>query len=202
MKTSPTRLLLTCAAIGVVGAALLIPLLNVFSPAVVGGIPFVYMALVAVWVLPGLLALALLRRGGGALIVARVAGRGAAPKNPKRLFGVGGNHKEARFLEAPFLIGLWRNWRAPRFYIAGALGAFSLGLFSLSILVTAIPSTALLIVAVVIPIVVGVVLTFLARLIADRVAETGALRGLRGPEVRRKADRGAAIEPAAGSPAA
>jgi len=178
----PTRLLLTCAAIGVVGAVLLIPLLNVFSPAVVGGIPFVYMALVAVWVLPGLLALALLRRGGVALLVAIVSGLVAAPFNPYGISVVFENLVVAVFLELPFLIGLWRDWRAPRFYIAGGVAALALGLFSLSILVTAIPSTPLLILALAIPIPVGLVLTFVARLIADRVAATGVLRGIRGPE--------------------
>lgn len=195
MKSFPTRLLLTCAAIGVVGAALLIPLLNVFSPAVVGGMPFVYMALVAVWVLPGLLALALLRRGGVALIVAVVSGLVAAPFNPYGIFVVVENLIVALFLELPFLIGLWRDWRAPRFLIAGAIGAFSLGLFSLSILVTAIPSTALLLVAIAIPILVGLALAFLARLIADRVGATGVLRGLRGPELRPR--RGATTADAA-----
>ncbi|SIT72317.1 ECF transporter S component [Microbacterium sp. RU33B] len=62
-STTTTRYLLSCAAIGAAGAVLLIPANNL-AIALGTALPFLYAAMVGVWLLPSALAMALIRRPG------------------------------------------------------------------------------------------------------------------------------------------
>lgn len=72
-RSLTTRYLMTCAAIGAAAGVLLIPA-NVVGVLLVPTAPVLYAALVGLWVLGPVVALALLRRPGAALLTMLVAG--------------------------------------------------------------------------------------------------------------------------------
>lgn len=121
MKHYSTRLLMTCAAIGVAGAVLFT--VNAW----VGGtlanlVPFAYGLTIGLYFIPGALAQALLQRGGVGLLTSAFAGLASSPFQP--LFfgsflialGIG------VLQELPFLIGRYRTWR-PWVFLAGSVVA-------------------------------------------------------------------------------
>ena len=69
----PTAILLTCAALGVAGGALLAPA-NWISTILFPGLPFVSVGLAGLWLLPSVIALRLLRRPLVGLLVGLLAG--------------------------------------------------------------------------------------------------------------------------------
>lgn len=121
MKHLSTRLLMTCAAIGVAGAVL-------FSVnAWVGGtlanlVPIAYGLTIGLYFIPGALAQALLQRPLVGLVTSAFSGLAASPFQP--LFfgaflialGIG------VLQELPFLIGRYRSWR-PWIFLVGAIVA-------------------------------------------------------------------------------
>jgi energy-coupling factor transport system substrate-specific component len=119
----PTAILLTCAALGVAGAALLAPM-NWFSTLLTGPLPFVGMALAGLWLLPSVIALRLLRRPLVGLLVALIAGLVLVPFSGYGFRSVLTNLWWAAFTELPFLFVLWRYWGTWMHY----LGAVAVGI--------------------------------------------------------------------------
>jgi energy-coupling factor transport system substrate-specific component len=188
MRNASTRLLLTCAAIGVAGGLVFVVsgYLNGLMSATV---PVLYGALVGVYFLPGVVSQALLRRGGVALLTGVFAGLIAAAFSPQwflRYFGAG--FAIGLLQELPFLLGRYRYWRAWVFYLAAAIAGmiFGAGVF-VGIGAEKFEPLANVVyfgLFVVSP----VVFTWLGRIVAARIDKTGVARGLQ-REIDRRAGR-------------
>jgi energy-coupling factor transport system substrate-specific component len=178
MRNASTRLLLTCAAIGVAGGLVFV-VSGYLNGIMSATIPILYGALVGVYFLPGVISQSLLRRGGVALLTGVFAGLIAAAFSPQwflRYFGAG--LAIGLLQELPFVVTRYRYWRAWVFYLAAAIaglifgaGVFVgigaekfepwanvvyFGLFALS----------------------PAFFTWLARIVAARIDKTGVARGL------------------------
>ncbi|WP_183086491.1 ECF transporter S component [Mycetocola zhadangensis] len=181
-----TRLLLTCAAIGVAGGLVFVVsgyLNGVMSAAV----PILYGSLVGVYFLPGVVSQSLLRRGGVALLTGLFAGLIAAAFSPQwflRYFGAG--LAIGLLQEVPFLIGRYRYWRGWVFYLAAAIAGliFGAGVF---VAIGAEKFEPLAnIVYFGLFVVSPMIFTWLGRILAARIDKTGVARGLQ-REVDRRA---------------
>ncbi|RRJ87055.1 acyl esterase [Gulosibacter macacae] len=118
MNNISTRLLMSCAAIGVAGGVLFT------AHALIGGlavntVPFLYGLTMGIYFLPGTLAQALFRRGGVGLLTSALAGLVSSPFQPigftAFLIGLGIGVMQ----EVPFLIGRYRYWKPWLFWVAG-----------------------------------------------------------------------------------
>ena len=116
----PTALLLTCAALGVAGGLVLAPA-NWISTALSGGLPFASMALAGFWLLPSVIALRLLRRPLGGMLVALVAGRVRVPFSGCGFSAILTNRWWAAFTELPFLFVAWRYWGTWMHYLGAVV---------------------------------------------------------------------------------
>lgn len=141
----PTAILLTCAALGVAGGALLAPA-NWISTILFPGLPFVSVGLAGLWLLPSVIALRLLRRPLVGLLVGLLAGLVIVPFSGYGFSSVGTNLWWAAFTELPFLFVLWRYWGTWLHYLGAAIvgvvypvlawASFNLGSFELSLQIT------------------------------------------------------------------
>jgi len=202
MQRITTRYLLTCAALGVAGGLVLMPVFIVFSAAAVAAAPIVYAIVVGIWFLPGALAQSLLRRGGAAALTMLVAGLVCVPFTPYGWSAVASTLTVGVLQELPFLVTLYRYWKAWLVYLWALLVgvAYSFLLWS-SYGAGVLPDWML---AVMTP-VVGVsalFFTWLGRFLGNRVARTGVARGLQPPEVRTSRRKAAAATAAASEPRA
>ncbi|MEV7610683.1 ECF transporter S component [Microbacterium sp. NPDC089320] len=116
----PTAILLTCAALGVAGGALLAPA-NWISTILFPGLPFVSVALAGLWLLPSVIALRLLRRPLVGLLVGLLAGLVIVPFSGYGFGSVATNLWWAAFTELPFLFVLWRYWGTWLHYLGAAI---------------------------------------------------------------------------------
>ncbi|WP_165314310.1 ECF transporter S component [Agromyces protaetiae] len=126
----PTRILLTCAAIGAAGGVLLVPV-NLVSSVLAPTVPLAYAAIAGVYSLPFVLVLALLRRPGVALLAGLIAGIINAILTPQGPSAIITCLMVAFFLEIPFAIGLYRSWRAWIFYVGAGVFALVYALYSM-----------------------------------------------------------------------
>ncbi|MGO3886051.1 MAG: ECF transporter S component, partial [Mycetocola sp.] len=85
MNSLNTRLLLTCAAIGV-GAGIPFTVTGYLHGVIAATLPIVYGAMIGLYFLPGVIAQSLLRRGGVALLTSLMAGITAAAFNPMNMW--------------------------------------------------------------------------------------------------------------------
>lgn len=141
----PTAILLTCAALGVAGGALLAPA-NWISTILFPGLPFVSVALAGLWLLPSVIALRLLRRPLVGLLVGLLAGLVIVPFSGYGFSSVATNLWWAAFTELPFLFVLWRYWGTWLHYLGAlivgivypilAWASFDLGSFGLPLQIT------------------------------------------------------------------
>ena len=141
----PTAILLTCAALGVAGGALLAPA-NWISTILFPGLPFVSVALAGLWLLPSVIALRLLRRPLVGLLVGPLAGLVIVPFSGYGFSSVATNLWWAAFTELPFLFVLWRYWGTWLHYLGAlivgivypilAWASFDLGSFGLPLQIT------------------------------------------------------------------
>lgn len=141
----PTAILLTCAALGVAGGALLAPA-NWLSTILFPGLPFVSVGLAGLWLLPSVIALRLLRRPLVGLLVGFLAGLVIVPFSGYGFSSVATNLWWAAFTELPFLFVLWRYWGTWLHYLGAAIvgvvypvlawASFDLGSFELSLQIT------------------------------------------------------------------
>lgn len=141
----PTAILLTCAALGVAGGALLAPA-NWISTILFPGLPFVSVGLAGLWLLPSVIALRLLRRPLVGLLVGLLAGLVIVPFSGYGFSSVATNLWWAAFTELPFLFVLWRYWGTWLHYLGAAIvgivypvlawTSFNLGSFELPLQAT------------------------------------------------------------------
>ncbi len=141
----PTAILLTCAALGVAGGALLAPA-NWISTILFPGLPFVSVGLAGLWLLPSVIALRLLRRPLVGLLVGLLAGLVIVPFSGYGFSSVATNLWWAAFTELPFLFVLWRYWGTWLHYLGAAIvgivypvlawASFNLGSFELPLQIT------------------------------------------------------------------
>ena len=188
MRNSSTRLLLTCAAIGV-GGGLVFVVSGYIQGLMAATIPILYGSLIGVYFLPGVIAQSLLRRGGVALLTGLFAGLVAAAFSPQWFFRyLGAGIAIGLLQELPFVVTRYRYWKAWIFYLAAAIAGlvFGLGVF-VAVGLSHFTGWANLIyfgLFVLSPIAV----TWLGRVIADRLDKTGVARGLQ-HEIDRRTGR-------------
>lgn len=195
MSGFSTRLLLSCAAIGVAGGILGIPNYHLFTALSVAA-PFLMGLAAGLYVLPGVVAQAAFRRPGVGFLTTMLAGVVSAPFTPTGFASVYGWLWIAVIMELPYAVALYRYWRAPVAYAlaVGAAGLYTWMWWTYYDMGTYAAWAQALLPSLLLVGLVGS--TWLGRLVAGRLAATGALRGLRLPEDRR---RRAAV-PGAASP--
>ncbi|BDV29484.1 ECF transporter S component [Microbacterium terricola] len=112
MNRIATSYLLTCAAIGVAGGALLWGA-TALSSVLFAVVPFFSVALAGLWLLPATVALRLLERPLAGILVGVISGLIAFPSLAAAVWW-------AFFAELAFLVVLYRSWRTWQYY-AGAV---------------------------------------------------------------------------------
>ncbi|HWS37476.1 MAG TPA: ECF transporter S component [Actinoplanes sp.] len=119
MKNLTTRFLMACAAIGAATGVLLIPAFFV-SFAISATVPLAYAAMAGVWLLGPVIALAVLRRPGAAVLTMLLAGiiNIASPAGPSAIVT---NLMVGVAMELGFLVTLYRIWRPWLFYATALL---------------------------------------------------------------------------------
>ncbi|WP_382308078.1 ECF transporter S component [Herbiconiux sp. UC225_62] len=183
MKNTSTRLLLSCAAIGVAGGLLYI-VASYLGGTVNALVPMLYGLTLGVYFLPGAIAQFLFRRGGVALLVAVLSGLVSAAFQPlgflAALIAVG----IGALQELPFLIFRYRRWPVWLFMAGAVLSGvvLAIGMYRLVGARDLDPAGA--IVLVIGSVLSPVVFTLLAIAIGRALAATGVARG-----IARRADR-------------
>lgn len=193
MHNTNTRLLLTCAAIGV-GGGLPLAAAGYMHVVVLATVPVMYGLLIGVYFFPGVIAQSLLRRPGVALLTGLVAGLTSAALDPTQYARhIGTGLLIGLLQELPFAIGRYRYWAAWIYYAAAAVAG---ALFGLGIMLalgmshfTPLAQTIYVSVFVLAP----AFFTWLARLIAGGIDRTGVARGLQFPVDRRRRRDGGAL---------
>jgi energy-coupling factor transport system permease protein len=188
MSSTSTRLLLTCAAIGVAGG-IVFSVSAYISGTLAAVAPLFYGAVIGVYFLPGVVAQALLRRGGVALITSVIAGLVSVPFQPIGFMAVMAAGSIGALQEIPFLITLYRYWKAWLFYLAVTIAGvvFGLGVFFAQGAETARPWTQVLHIGLFV--VSPILFTWIGRVVAKGLDRTGAGRGLQLPVVRPRRGR-------------
>lgn len=175
-----TRVLMTSAAIGAAGSLIIAPITAFSSGGPALALPLIYSALAAVKLLPGALALALLRRPGAALLAMTVVGLVNIPFSSHgpmvfvSLAGVG------LLQEIAFALLLYRRWDAWLFYASNLIAAAVIGWLGWRAIATAATSGGMRIGYWIVLAVVAVAVTWIARALAARVARSGVLADLHG----------------------
>jgi len=126
MKKLSTRLLLTCAAIGVAGAVVCLPTIYL-SLGLLGIAPPFYGFIVGVHVFPGVIAQSLFRRGGIALVTATLTGLACAPFSPMGIGTIAPYVFVGLLQEIPFAVTLYRYWRGWVYYLAAVIAGLGIG---------------------------------------------------------------------------
>ena len=180
-----TRFLLTVAAIAVAGGLIGIPNAYLFN-ALSFTQPWALGIAAAFYIIPGVLAQAILRRGGVGLLAQVLAGLAAAPFVPTGILSVSAFAILGLLIEIPFLVGLYRYWRPWLFYVSGAWVAAFYSLFWGVFYNTPSLGTFVLVMQPVLLLVGMAVATTIALVVARLVERTGVLRGIRAPEDRRR----------------
>lgn len=186
MRNASTRLLLTCAAIGVAGGLVFV-VSGYLNGIMSATIPILYGSLVGVYFLPGVVTQSLLRRGGVALLTGLFAGLIAAAFSPQwflRYFGAG--LAIGLLQELPFLVARYRYWRAWVFYLAAAIAGLIFGVGVFVGIGAEQFETWANIVYFGLFVLSPLLFTWFARILAARIDKTGVARGLQ-REVDRRA---------------
>lgn len=188
-----TRLLLTCAAIGV-GGGLVFGVVGYLHPVVLLTAPLLYGALIGVYFFPGVVAQSLLRRGGVALLTGTIAGLAASALDPVNLWRhVGVGLLIGGLQELPFLLTRYRYWKGWIFSLAAIVAGVVMG--GLVLLVFGVDRFAPAAETVYIALFVlsPLLVTWLARLVARGIDSTGAARGVQGEVDRRRPRRASGV---------
>lgn len=183
MKNVSTRLLLTCAAIGVAGG--LVFALNAWIGGTVAALaPLLYGFTIGIYFVPGVIAQYVIRRPGVALITAAIAGLVTAPLQP---LGFGATLIAVAigaFQELPFLVTRYRRWNTWLFIVGGVAAGIvcAAGMYR-TVLKDALDaaSGAILMTGY---FVAPVVFTVIAALLGAALTRTGVGRGLRTERTR------------------
>ncbi|MGB4778175.1 ECF transporter S component [Microbacterium sp.] len=189
-----TRLLLTCAAIGVAGGLLNIGNAYLFNALVVVA-PMLLGLAAGIYFLPGVIALAALRRGGVGLLTSVLAGLVQAPFVPTGIVSVSVFVIIGILMELPFLVAGYRYWRPWLFYV---MALWAAAFYSVYWFFAYDLASATLALQLGLPLILTAVLlltTFLARLLAARLTAIGVFRGVQLAEDRRRRGARIATEP-------
>ncbi|MCK0116453.1 ECF transporter S component [Isoptericola sp. S6320L] len=176
MTSVTTRYLMTCAAIGAALGVLLIPA-NFVSAPLAAAAPMAYAPMVGLWIIGPVLALALLRRPGAAVLTTFVAGV-VSSASPVGVYSIVTCLMAGAAVELAFLVTRYRVWRPWLYYvdalvfgaayIASGWVAFDMGSMAPAVLVTFMV------------LMLGSFLacTWLGLFLAGRLARAGVARGL------------------------
>ncbi|PFG30416.1 ECF transporter S component [Paramicrobacterium agarici] len=116
-----TRLLMTCAAIGV-GSGIVFTVAGFINGIVAAAAPIVYGLSIGVYFLPGVIAQSLLRLPGVALITSLIAGLVGSAVNPAFIMRyLAAGLAIGLLQEVPFAISRYRYWKPWVFYVAAAV---------------------------------------------------------------------------------
>lgn len=127
MQRLSTRLLLTCAAIGV-GGGLVFVVSGYVGGTISATVPVLYGLVIGVYFLPGVVSQALLRRGGVALMTGLTAGLVSAAFSPQWFFRYFGTGLAIGLLqEIPFAVSRYRVWKAWVFFFAAGIAGLVFG---------------------------------------------------------------------------
>ena len=182
----PTRLLLTCAAIGAAAGLLLIPAF-VLSTTVAPAIPLLYAAFAGIWSVPFVVAIALLRQPGVALLTSLIAGLINAVLTPQGPSAILTCLMIGAMVEIPLALGLYRSFRPWIFYVGAGAFALPYALYSMPFLgVDQFPLWAQIAYPT-LSVLSNLAGVWLGLLIAGRLERTGVARGLQRPVRRVKA---------------
>lgn len=174
----PTRLLLTCAAIGAAGGLLLVPA-NLLATGLAGAVPLAYAAFTGAWTMPFVLALALLRTPGVGLLTALIAGLINAALTAQGPSAIITCLMVGAMVEIPLALGLYRRWSAWIYYVGAGVFGFLYGLYSANYLgVTEFALWAQVTFAA-LCVLSNLVAVWLGRFIAVRLERAGVARGIR-----------------------
>ncbi|MBD5786067.1 ECF transporter S component [Cellulosimicrobium terreum] len=115
-RSLTTRYLMTCAAIGAATGVLLVPA-NFVAAALAPTVPLLYAAMLGLWIVGPVLALALVRRPGAAVLTMLVAGviSSASPLGASSILTC---LMVGAALELAFLVTAYRVWSSWLFYLA------------------------------------------------------------------------------------
>ncbi|GGM63887.1 ECF transporter S component [Microbacterium saperdae] len=177
MKNTSTRILLTCAAIGVANGILLLPVFGIFSGAAIAAAPLLYTVLLGFWFFGGVLMQTLTHRPGVALLTTFIAGLVIGPFTPYGFSTVLSTATVGLCQELPFLATLYRKWPTWLFYVANGLIGLAYAFPAQAIFAADTPDGIRLAVY---PMAAAsaVATTWIARIVAKRLDRTGATRGL------------------------
>ncbi|MGK9149040.1 ECF transporter S component [Plantibacter flavus] len=127
MQRLSTRLLMTCAAIGVAGGLVFV-VSGYIGGAISATAPVLYGVIIGVYFLPGVVAQALLRRGGVALMTGLTAGLVSAAFSPQWFFRYFGAGLAIGLLqELPFAVSRYRVWKSWVFFLAAGVAGVLFG---------------------------------------------------------------------------
>jgi energy-coupling factor transport system substrate-specific component len=120
MKNVSTRLLLSCAAIGVAGGILFIA--NAYiGNVVIGVFPMLYGLTLGVYFLPGVIGQRLFRRAGVGLLIATLSGLVSAAFQPLGFVAVPIAVGIGLASELPFAVFRYRRWSTAQFLVGSLL---------------------------------------------------------------------------------
>ena len=183
MRNVSTRLLLTCAAIGVAGG--LVFALNAWIGGTVAALaPLFYGFTIGVYFVPGVVAQYVIRRGGVAVLTAGIAGLVTAPLQPLGFWATLIAIAIGAFQELPFLVTRYRRWSTWLFIVGGVIAGVvcAVGMYrTLAKDALDAASGAVLMSGY---FVAPVVFTALAVLLGAALVRTGVARGLRSERAR------------------
>ncbi|GAB7040157.1 MULTISPECIES: ECF transporter S component [Catenuloplanes] len=171
-----TRFLMACAAIGAATGILLLPA-NFAAAAISAALPMVYAAMVGLWLVGPVVALAVLRRPGAGVLTMLIAGIINIP-TPAGPTAIVTNLMVGVALELGFLVTLYRIWRPWLFYVTAlafetwyAISAYAF--FDIDDMAVPVQAVFFALMAA-----SAVVFTWLGLVVARRLAATGVARGI------------------------
>lgn len=174
-RSISTRLLMTCAAIGVAGGIVSIPM--VWATVAVYTIPLAHAPIIGLWAVTPVIAMTLLRRPGVGLLTALILGI-VNMLNPIGWFFVGAMALTGVLVEVPFAVTRYRLWHPALFYIGAVLGAgaHGVGLFMASGLINYAPGFQAAVVAVAVA--SSLCCCWAGRWVASRLRQAGVAQNL------------------------
>ncbi|UCR88477.1 ECF transporter S component [Mycetocola spongiae] len=193
MHKTNTRLLLTCAAIGV-GAGIPLAVAGYMHVVVLGFVPVLYGFLLGLYFFPGVIAQWLLRRPGVAILTGLIAGLTSAALDPTQYARhIGTGLLIGLIQELPFALGRYRYWAAWLYYSSALFGGVVIAVIMSLALGTTHFGPVAQVISVAVYVLSPVFFTWLARQIAGGIDRTGVVRGIQYPVDRRRPRGGAAL---------
>ena len=194
MRTLTTRFLLTCAAIGTVFGVVAIG--TTYTMAAVFALAPAFSVLFSgYFVMPGVVAQALLRRPGSAILTHVFAALIALPFTPPGFASGPVLLVNGIVLELVFALGAYRYWRAWVHYLAAVVFAAISSAGMIALFAADRQPAWVLVLAPVLLLVADLLAVWLARTIAAGVARAGVGAGLALPVDRRRRVRRVSADP-------